>query len=132
MITTPRFQQNPAGLNQVLTILPGHISVNFNPKPVWQRASDPDLGETVLILAGHGFILRGDFRLHYEHAATCGGHEACVRLYLDMKPNFDGQWSSPEDPMRMLAIAEDNARRDNHSATTWNHRPVLREVALAM
>lgn len=132
MNTTPRFQQNPAGLNQVLTILPGHISVNFNPRSVWQNASGSDLGETVLILAGHAFILRGDFRPQYEHAAACDEHEACVRLYLDLKPHFGGQWSSPEDPVRMCAIAEDNARRELRAATVWNHRAVLHEVALAV
>jgi hypothetical protein len=62
MNTTPRFQQNPAGLNQELTIAPGHIALSFNPGPIRQRESAPDLSETVLILAGQCFILRGDFR----------------------------------------------------------------------
>lgn len=127
-----RFQQNPAGINQVLTVLPGHLSINFNPQPVCRHPSMSGSSETVLILAGHCFSLLGDFRDFYEHTLAIGGVEACLQLYLDLKPLHGGSCSSPRDPWQMLSIALENFERTHEAATSWNTRPVLYEMALAV
>lgn len=132
MKTTLHFQQNPAGINQVLTILPGQVSVNFNPTAAWLQMSDSDLSETILILAGQGFTLQGDFRRHYEEALAAGGIEACVQFYLNAKPRFGGRWSSPQDPWQMTAWAFTNALREAPPALTNGGSETRCEMALAV
>ena len=126
------FQQNPAGMNAVLTVLPGHISINFNPASLSRTPVMTGSPETVLILAVHCFSLLGDFRHYYEHMFAIGGIEACIQCYLDMRSIYGGPCSSSRDPWEMLSLAHENAAHAPGVATSWNTRPVLCEMALAV
>jgi hypothetical protein len=130
MNTTPHFQQNPAGLNQVLTVVPGHIALSYAPTCPWARGAAANEGQTMLILAGQSYVLQGDFRAAYEEALASGGITACVQLYLDLKPLFGGPWSSPFDPWQMIAGAYTNALRDSQPAR--GRQQVRHEMALAV
>ncbi len=126
------FQQNPAGINQVLTVIPGCISLNFNPTPVCRHPSLSGSSETVLILAGHCYSLLGDFRAAYEQTLAIGGVKECVQFYLDLKPAHGGPCTSKRDPWEMLAVAQQNSMKSGASTSSWERPPVLYEMALAV
>ncbi|WP_395744522.1 hypothetical protein [Prosthecobacter sp.] len=132
MNTTAHFLQNPAGINQVLTILPGHVSINYNPPPAWMEPLGSFPGETMLILAGQGFSLRGDFRRQYEKVLASGGIEACVQFYLDAKARHGTSSTSPRDPWQMTAWAFTNALREAPAYLPLAPARVRHEVALAV
>jgi hypothetical protein len=97
-----RFQQNPAGINQMLMVEPESVYFLYQPPPLFSRPRGVCTEQTFMVLHSQAFVLNGDFRQAYEQALAQGGVSACIQLYLQNQA-FACQWSSRRDPWKTAA-----------------------------
>lgn len=129
MFSLPRFQPNPAGLNEVLVIHPGSLYFTYQPSPLFYRPGYAESDQTLMILGSQCFALNGDFRYEYEMALAHGGIEACVQLYLNWQPYHACRWTSAQDPWSLISNIQDYPRPA--ALTTQLQASYSHETALA-